>query len=953
MFMITQKNGRQGHICDQKYCFTCGSFHEEGECFIQKYIPKPPKPYRIIAFDFESQQISLNDEKQRLVHSVNFICAKVICTDCIEKDIWHHTLEEPCYICGAFRTLTWAPINFKNTPTDNHIFTDDPLREFTRWIIHEQNTGYETYAFAHFGGRYDCTLIFGELIRNHITPELIRQGNRLYEMKVPGDEITTTTIFRDSFIYVSQKLESLVKAFELPVEAKMWFPHMYNKEENYNTIIPHLPPKETYLYKSKKPADKKTFEKWYFEHENDEFNFNETIAEYCINDVEILSHALVALRKTYFQITKREGQHRGIDILYESMTIASACMKTFRLNHIKTNQLAIVPENSYESRPNQSLLALKFLSWYEHSKSIELRTALSLKGEKKIGPYLLDGYNKEQKLGVEVHGCYFHACIDCYPDDQTILANKKSAGLIRDKNCERSEYLQTQLKKFEIYYECQIKNMLKHDQNMKKFFEDFIDEGPIRYRDAFFGGRTGPMKIYHQVKDDEQISYLDVRSLYPKTNFDTSYPVGHPTRRIFKHSEQEVNWSKPEDNPYNGILKVLLVPPKNLRVPVMPYKIGNDDQRLLFTLCKKCAAKYPEGARVNNYECYHTEKERQFVSTCTSIELNEALNVGYKVKRIFRVNEYEKFDDTIFKGYVQDFFKIKLEASGFDKEIDTQELQDQFLKECYEFFGISVERENIKLNSALRTLAKICLNSLWGRFALRNLLSKSYVTDDPFDLTTYFNDPKLEISTIDEVNDDIFLITYNTKEEFIEEHGCSNVLLSLWTTSAARIKLLKLLQKVDATPGCEILYMDTDSIIYVHPRDNNPLSTGPHLGDLSDEIAGKEIIEFVSGGCKNYAMKLKDVKKPDTDFEYILKIRGITMDYNTCQIITYENFKEKVLNYCIDTDPIIVKYDNFLRPNLKTGNVYTFPMQKIYRPIVSKGIVNEKFEVINFGTCYN
>ena len=80
-------------------------------------------------------------------------------------------------------------------------------------------------------------------MRNRITPSLIRQGNRLHEMKVPGDKFAVSTIFRDSFNYVSQKLDSLVKAFELPVEQKMWFPHMYNKEENYNTIIPHLPPK--------------------------------------------------------------------------------------------------------------------------------------------------------------------------------------------------------------------------------------------------------------------------------------------------------------------------------------------------------------------------------------------------------------------------------------------------------------------------------------------------------------------------------------------------------------------------------------------------------------------------------------------------------------------------------------------------------------------------------------
>ena len=91
------------------------------------------------------------------------------------------------------------------------------------------------------------------------------------------------------------------------------------------------------------------------------YNFNETIAEYSVNDVEILIHALVALQKTFHIITKRHGLHGGIDILYESMTIASACMKAFRLNHITMNQLAIVPENSYSKRPNQSLLAIKFL----------------------------------------------------------------------------------------------------------------------------------------------------------------------------------------------------------------------------------------------------------------------------------------------------------------------------------------------------------------------------------------------------------------------------------------------------------------------------------------------------------------------------------------------------------------------------------------------------------------
>ena len=935
------------HICGEKYCPICRHAHKKDECYIFQYKPKPYKPYRIIAYDFESEQKFVNDSNQR-IHNVNFVCAKVFCTECISTNLCTSSLEKPCDICGQFRTLTWSPFEFRKTIVDKHNLSEDPLADFTKWILYEQNNRYPTYAFAHFGGRYDCTLIFGEIIRNGICPDIIRQGNRLYEMKIDKTSKTTKTFFRDSFNYVSQKLDSLVKAFDLPVQTKMWFPHMFNRSENYNKKFPKLPPKDDYLYKSKKPNEKESFEKWYSEHQNDNFDFNEVLAEYCVNDVEILSLALVALRDTFLKVTRREGKHGGIDILKEAITIASACMKTFRLNHLNPKHLAVVPENSYEKKPNQSLLALKFLAWYSHTNSIDLRTSLSENAEKRFGRYLLDGYNEEQKLAVEFHGCYYHACQKCFPDDQVQLMDNKTAGFLREKNEERREYLEKCVNKLEVYYECEVKNMLKEDPKMKKFFENYVDNGPIKLRDAFFGGRTGPMKIYHQVKEGEKISYKDVRSLYPKTNFSTEYPVGHPEKKIFKYFEQTVNWTHPSHNPYRGILKVLLIPPKNLRVPVMPSRIGNDDLRLLFTLCHCCAKKYPEGGRIKDYTCKHSEAQRQFVSTCTHIELNEALNVGYKVKKLFRVLEYKSFDDTIFKKYVREFFKIKLEASGFEKEFNTEEKQDIFLKECLELFGVEVEKGNMIYNAALRTLAKICLNSLWGRFALRNLLSKTLITNDPFDLYVYFNDPKIELSCLDQISENMFLITYKTKEEFIEEHDSSNIVLSLWTTSAARIALLKLLQKVDATPGCEILYMDTDSVIYSHPENSDPLSTGPHLGDLTDECDGKKIVEYVSAGCKNYAMK---IEKANGEFEYMLKIRGITLDYNTCQILNYETFKSKVLNYGSDNVPITVKYDNFLRPNIKKGLVYTVPMKKVYRPVICKGIVNEKYEVVNFGTC--
>ena len=529
--------------------------------------------------------------------------------------------------------------------------------------------------------------------------------------------------------------------------------------------------------------------------------------------------------------------------------------------------------------------------------------------------------------------------------DQTKLADGKTAGLLRKENEERLEYM-LQYHNVEVFYECEIYEMLKQNDNMKKFFDAYEDVGPINFRDCFFGGRTGPMKLYHEAKPGQKISYKDFTSLYPYTNFITEYPLGHPKVKVIKRGNQDVNWREAKDNPHRGILKVLVVPPQNITVPVLPVRLDTDE-RLLFTLCKKCAKLYPEGARQSNYSCSHTEEERQFISTCTHIELNEALDVGYRVKKCYRVVEYFAWDDTVFQGYVREFMKVKLEASGSPDGYNTPEKLAQFIKEEFELFGIEIDLSNIKYNAALRTLAKICLNSLWGRFSLRNRLSRTEVIADPYDLAEKFDDPKIELNDVYELSDELMLVTYTPKSEFVEENASSNIVLSLWTTSAARIKLLKAIQTVSNTPDCEILYMDTDSVIYVHPTNNDPLICGPHLGEFTDECIGKEIVEYVCGGCKNYALKFMSPNNPEP--KYLLKIRGFTLDFNTCQLLHYDTFKQKVLDYGVDLDPIVISY-NMLRPNLKKGAVFTVPMKKEYRPIVTKGIVNDDYKVVNFGS---
>jgi hypothetical protein len=148
-------------------------------------------------------------------------------------------------------------------------------------------------------------------------------------------------------------------------------------------------------------------------------------------------------------------------------------------------------------------------------------------------------------------------------------------------------------------------------------------------------------------------------------------------------------------------------------------------------------------------------------------------------------------------------------------------------------------------------------------------------------------------------------------------------------------------------------FPDTDSIVFVHPEDLNVLPISPHLGRLTDEYPDHRILEWVSGGAKQYGLKLAKIGAAEEVFEYLLKIRGMTLNHDVMenQGLRYDTFKDSVLNFVNGiVVPIPAYYPMFLRPSFRHGTVISTPLTKVYKPFVGKGVIRPSdFTVLNFG----
>lgn len=145
-------------------------------------------------------------------------------------------------------------------------------------------------------------------------------------------------------------------------------------------------------------------------------------------------------------------------------------------------------------------------------------------------------------------------------------------------------------------------------------------------------------------------------------------------------------------------------------------------------------------------------------------------------------------------------------------------------------------------------------------------------------------DPVNEIHSVRICSDDVMELVVSKAEDEFQRSLKQNVFIAAFTTSLARLKLYEALDFL----GDRVLYYDTDSAIYKTKRGQEKLPLGPYLGQFTDELDSDSIVEFYSGGAKNYGYLTKKGKVE-------CKVRGFSLNYETKQTLNYYTMKENIL----------------------------------------------------------
>ena len=215
--------------------------------------------------------------------------------------------------------------------------------------------------------------------------------------------------------------------------------------------------------------------------------------------------------------------------------------------------------------------------------------------------------------------------------------------------------------------------------------------------------------------------------------------------------------------------------------------------------------------------------------------------------------------------------KDKTRISGVSWMVQIEEQKQQYVRDYQAKAGISLDPPLIEKNPGRKATAKLKLNSFWGKVG-ENLHKKktTEAVTTPAHLFALVSDTFTDILMVRICSQDSLEVVYSNLKENQPNNGRVNIFIAAFTTCWACLKLYSYLLQLQQ----QVLYFDTDSVIFSWKPGQPNIPLGDFLGEMTNKLDdGDYIIDFTSARPKNYGDKTKNGK-------VCCKVRGFTL--NVC-----------------------------------------------------------------------
>lgn len=902
----SMKRKKIQHLCNSSYCVQCKKTKSTTEtiyghlCYISVREKKPfKKNFILIFYDTEATQNTLNidaefmqNPSKQFKHELNLVVSQTLCALCFE--IQSH--EHKCIRC-VYR---------------NRVFSSDSCaKDFFNYVFSiKLEKGERIFLIAHCHS-YDLNLLL---------PTLFEFPNLKIQPILNGSKIRFLTvsqkyIFIDSFAFLPMSLSKLCKDF-IPEEKdrKLYFPHLFNTKENrhYHGPWPDKRFYDTDQFKTEK--EKQQFDEWFETVKGEEYNHFSQLIYYCIRDVEVLSKICLKFAQIFYNLS-------GIFALTECFTLSQLIFDIFRQNYLKANTLGITPLNNYSKKLNTSNVARKYLCYKRNFETINTQKLLIVPefSIPKTPRIVADGLlvrEDNSSLLLFLHGCFWHFHKDCletkYLDYQMRKPDLAREMLKRSERTNRQlEHLKKIGYKFEIVYECVFNKLLKNNMELAYLINNsyYFYGDRLKIGDAMRGGRVEAFKMFFSNKIDKtrKVAYSDIQSLYPAVLYNHIMCIGHPI--IYRDGDCEFFMNTNELLNIHGVIKAAILAPQDLYIPLLGFRC-EASKRLVFALCRTCS----ELRNCSQCRCIFSDK--LLLGTFTLVEIHTAIKLGYKLVKIYEIWQYKTSqfnkhtgETGIFSQIVKDYAKLKITASGFPHNVKSKEEKQRYIQAIKDQYDITLNEEEIKLNPSKRLLGKLALNSLFGRFGMKNIEVHTSVVNSKTEFESLISNPMIEIMDLFLPCDNYCWIQWKFKEnvqipEQKRKIRNTSIIVSAYVLAQARLVLYSYLEKLQQN----ILYFDTDGILYTYkekPDEHYPITDrfGEMSNELEKEIGENEtlkeifISQYVCVTNKTYAYEITKVDKfGNSSISEVIKAKGFSLNLKSAKQLNFESFKNFVFD---------------------------------------------------------